>query len=263
MAWSFTTSSDVSTSTSTTTAATTTDWRCCSLYVDTGYVSVIPWSPGEADGFSPQHRAYAHALSEFGPRWRWMAIIDVDEFLFASEHDHLPDTLHQYEDCPAVVVPWLMFGPSGHQDRPAGLVIESYTERAVFPAPPDRANSSSSGRVSVQPSHVAAVDGPHDFTLRSGFAGGWDENKVQFIRHHRNGLSPSANVLRLNHYYTRSAAEFARKLDKGTFRYSPEAAEWQRKKRTATAASIIAASVRDTSIQRFVPALRKRLCLEP
>jgi hypothetical protein len=62
-----------------------------------------------------------------------MAFIDLDEFLFPATVPALAGALAGYEDCAGVSVPWFMFGFSGHDTPPSGLVIENYTERAVFP----------------------------------------------------------------------------------------------------------------------------------
>ena len=51
-------------------------------FVAEGFVTVIPWITFD-DEVSPQRQAYAHALCNFGPGYfRWMAFIDLDEFLF-------------------------------------------------------------------------------------------------------------------------------------------------------------------------------------
>jgi Glycosyltransferase family 92 len=58
---------------------------------------------------------------------RWIAFIDIDEFLYAREDDSLLNALRRYEQFPAVAVNWLMFSASGHILKPGGLVIENYT----------------------------------------------------------------------------------------------------------------------------------------
>jgi hypothetical protein len=57
-------------------------------YIKSDFVTLIPWAHfNSASSF--QYQAYAHALCCFGPGWRWMAIIDADEFLFPVEADNL------------------------------------------------------------------------------------------------------------------------------------------------------------------------------
>jgi hypothetical protein len=57
---------------------------------------------------------------------RWLAFIDIDEFLYAKEDDSLLNVLRRYEQFPGVAVNWLMFSSSGHILKPEGLVIENY-----------------------------------------------------------------------------------------------------------------------------------------
>ena len=64
---------------------------------------------------------------------RWIAFIDIDEFLFSPRGRPVPDILVDYEEFPAVGVNRALFGTSGHVTRPAGLVIESYLYRSWEP----------------------------------------------------------------------------------------------------------------------------------
>ena len=98
--------------------------------------TIIPWRTfaiADEHPFSIQSLAYAHALCNFGPHLRRMAFIDIDEFLFSPSGAQLPAVLTELEHLPSIAVPWLNFGPNGHQTRPQGLVIENYTECAPHP----------------------------------------------------------------------------------------------------------------------------------
>src|SRR5262249_17425748 len=153
--------------------------------------------------------AYAHALWNFGQRFRWMAFIDLDEFLFPVTAPDLVKVLLHYEDCSSICVPWFMFGTSGHEQPPTGLVIENYTQRAVFP-PSHR--KLLKWKSIVDPSQVVAIGSVHLFDLSSGITGGVDERRAPIFQQGGQQL-PSGAVLRINHYYTRSHQEFAAKLD--------------------------------------------------
>lgn len=62
---------------------------------------------------------------------RWLALIDSDEFLVASNGGNLKQTLKRYERHPAVVVNWQMFGTNGVEQIPADkLMLELLTKRA-------------------------------------------------------------------------------------------------------------------------------------
>lgn len=76
-------------------------------------------------------------MGEIQPKWytkiiklaegktKWLAILDVDEFLFPVEKDNLQDFLKDYEQFGGVYVFWQMFGTSNVEKIPAGkLQIE-------------------------------------------------------------------------------------------------------------------------------------------
>jgi hypothetical protein len=58
---------------------------------------------------------------------RWIAFLDVDEFLHSPEVKDLREVLPRYEGYPAIFVYWILFGSSGHLKRPEGSVIENFT----------------------------------------------------------------------------------------------------------------------------------------
>ena len=99
-------------------------------------ITVIPWRNFDTS-IRMQNAAYNHAVANFGGRYRWMAFIDVDEFIVPKHSNDLDTALGAFEDIPAISLPWHMFGPSGHSTPPAGLVMENYLERAEFPPRPD------------------------------------------------------------------------------------------------------------------------------
>lgn len=97
-------------------------------YVDAGLVTLRPWP--HAFTRHAQVRAYDDCLARDGADCRWLALLDVDEFLFAPDGRPLPEVLRGFEDAPGVVVHWQVYGSSGHDARPEGLVIENFLRRA-------------------------------------------------------------------------------------------------------------------------------------
>ena len=224
-------------------------------YVAEGFVTVIPWMTFAINAeASAQLYAYAHALCNFGPQFRWMAFIDLDEFLFPVSAANLVEVLSWYEDCTCLCVPWFMFGFSEHESWPAGLVIENYTQRSPFPPPPDREKLLHWKSV-VQPAAVVGVNGTHMFDLACGITGGFDERK-RLVTRERHETPLHGAVLRINHYYTRSRRDFAAKVNRKRFDF------WGTDRRIPTqrcADLIEVETVSDDVILRFVPALRERV----
>lgn len=228
-------------------------------YVAEGFVTVIPWVTFDEE-VSPQRQAYAHALCNFGPHFRWMAFIDLDEFLFPVTAPNLAAVLRRYEDCPCVCVPWFMFGFSGHETPAPGLIIESYTRRAPFPPPATREKLLKWKSI-VQPSAVIAVSGAHMFDLVGGITGGVDERKAAVEP--EGTPPPPGNVLRVNHYYTRSRQEFTAKVNSIRFTTSAQnhRSHSDPRNRQRLMEMIEAETVHDDTILRFLPELRERMNL--
>ena len=225
-------------------------------YLESGYVTLIPWASYDLDG-RIQYQAYAHALCNFGPYWRWMAFIDVDEFLFPLQSDSLRTVLAAYDDLPAIVVQWHMFGPSGHKRRPAGLVIENYTKRAPVPSFAKDAKRLSKWKSIVDPTKVRAVSSPHAFTLEDGREGAYDEDRRWIVKSQQ--AKSVSRILRLNHYFTKSEEELATKMAKGSVGAKLKKNARPKTWAASRAESLDTQTVTDEAILRFAAQLRERL----
>jgi tellurite resistance-related uncharacterized protein len=219
--------------------------------------TVIPWRTfaiADEHNFSIQSLAYGHALCNFGPTLRWMAFIDIDEFLFSPSGASLPDVLTSIA-LPAISVPWLNFGPSGHQTKPSGLVIENYTECAPHPLLPAQ-RSLLRYKSIVDPVEVSAMSS-HIFPLHKHGNVAFNE-QGRMIEHH-NVQDPefvATEKLRLNHYFTRSVEEIQHRIAKGRVSSNGQIRENYIDRRLRTYAL---QTGRDTAILRFAPELKRRL----
>jgi hypothetical protein len=167
-------------------------------YVDEGIVVVRDWPV-----FPGQIPAYDDALRRHRRESRWIAFIDLDEFLFSPTLRPLPEILREYEAHPGVLANWAIFGSSGHRTPPAGLVTENYLWRTKPPEGPQQSKSI------VDPSRVKHCGGAH-FFFYEGDGTAVDElhRPVPY------GRTPevASDLLRVNHYYTKSIEEGKRKL---------------------------------------------------
>ncbi len=223
-------------------------------YISSGFVTLMPWTSFDAS-VVPQYQAYAHCLSNFGPLWRWMLFIDIDEFVFPMQADSLHEVLPAYDDLPAVTLHWHMFGCSGHKTRPDGFVIENYTRRACIPSSVDDPDLSK-WKTIVDPTSVKGVISPHMFLLTDGRKGAFDENRQWVDKSER--ANEASRILRLNHYFTKSEEELAAKIARGSACRLPadtRAKDWA----AVRAASIDADTIEDTAILRFAGPLRERI----
>ena len=106
-----TASSASSASSSTTTAAPTTTARCSRRTSRAGsWCSTTGRIAARASC-----QAYDDCLAEHRDDARWIAFIDLDEFLFSPDRPSAAGVLRDYEQWPGVGVNWAMFGPSGHR----------------------------------------------------------------------------------------------------------------------------------------------------
>ena len=208
-------------------------------------LTVIPWNQVFSDArigreMHNQVMAYAHAASNFGQDYRWMAFIDVDEFLIPKSADSLDAALAHLGDCPNLSLPWHMFGRSGHADRPAGGVLANYNRRAADPM--SEVRGIRAFKCLVDPCRLTALrvhsmdtDGSSDTCNDRGepaTEGG--REKPGFY---------SADHVQLNHYYTRSESELSAKIDRGP-NLRAKAGDYARKVRR-TVANIEAEEVED------------------
>jgi hypothetical protein len=220
------------------------------------FVTRISWSTFVQDG-SAQKLAYAHALSNFGPGWRWMAFIDADEFLFPTAADDLATVLSGYEHLPALAAYWHLFGFSGHEKRPSGLVIENFTMRAPFPPEPGAKPRLLKFKSIVDPSRVQAVMTAHMMMLDHGIIGAYTENGVLVPNGEDRSTHACSRQLRLNHYFTKSKEEWERKHSGPSADGYPLA---MRQQKIAHRAKLLEMDlIEDKTIHRFLPSLRQAM----
>ena len=221
-------------------------------YAAEGACRVIDWDRFCInDDLSPQMLAYAHAIVNYGDRYRWMAFLDADEFLFSPVYDRLTDALELFADLPALCFPWRMFGTSGIESLAAGdLVTEKFIMRGA-----DQLKRQV--KCAIDPSRVTALRDAHWFFI--GDLGQMAFNEHRALVRKDNFAKTSGweqRLFQLNHYFTRSIEDFSEKKRKGDVAGKAHTSlerfdELQR--------LIEAKPLADRSIQRFVPTLRASL----
>jgi Glycosyltransferase family 92 len=204
--------------------------------VEEGTVKQYDWPVPPGANPSAQTSAWDDCLARHGPETRWIAFIDLDEFLFSPAGAPVPEALREFEHLSGLGVPWALFGPSGHKTPPPGLVIENYTERSTKP------RRSRWFKSVVDPRRVRRSRGPHAFD--------YDDDV---------GLYPVPafapfDRLRINHYWTKSEEEFRRKI--AGPRAHPNTTVPLERALTITAQGY---GMTDDAILRYLPAVRQAL----
>jgi Glycosyltransferase family 92 len=165
-------------------------------WIERGYVTVTAWPV--AGG---QVAAYLHCARRARGDCRWLAFIDIDEFLFSPSIVDIRPILARYADLPAVEVWQVFFGSGGHVSRPSLPVTESYVMRA--PLTRNSAKSIVNPRMIYKP-------GIHQCKYWIGQGGDTSRRVVT-----RDRTMPVLDILRINHYWSRSLEDLQIKATRG------------------------------------------------
>ena len=78
-----------------------------------------------------QSRIYEKYFRQHLDKTKWMASIDLDEFLYSPTSVNIQNILRKYENYAQIRVDWLHFGSNEHTIQPHS-VVEGFTKRAVY-----------------------------------------------------------------------------------------------------------------------------------
>lgn len=97
-------------------------------YIQKNIVTYNKW----LDTNATQLAAYKHCLIYYGLECRWIAFIDIDEFLYSTIKDQNLGSMLQHYHCPDISqleITRYNFGNNGHITKPDGLVTANYIMR--------------------------------------------------------------------------------------------------------------------------------------
>lgn len=171
-------------------------------YVENGIVEYTYFP-----GYRRQLAAYDDCLERHRLDTRWLAFIDLDEFIVPVKDDNIAEFLHRHEDAAAVEVNWLVYGSGGAQTRQPGTMMERFRHHARPEHPLNRWVKSI-----VDPRRVFDMIGCHQAAVMSGTA--IDSHGQQLKKHFRD-REPQLDIIRINHYAVRSYEEFIEKQMRG------------------------------------------------
>ncbi len=173
-------------------------------YIDAG---IVEYTYVEGDGI--QNEVNYYAVCHARDKTKWLAVIDLDEFIMPVADKTIPDFLHRFSPRTAqIFMRWCLYGSSGHVKRPAGLVIENYKYRK-------RDNSDEANKIIVNPRLVCGCTSAHAFDVvgRSVDESGRVVSPAPVIP----GLTQ--NIIRVNHYRCKSWQDSEEKHNKGDVLY--------------------------------------------
>ena len=169
-----------------------------SRYVDGGVVTVIDFK----SDLDQQRIAYKDCLHRYGAQSRWMAFIDIDEFVVPKFENDVRSVLDRYLEFGGLAIHWKIFGSGGRKEKAMSGVIKNYNKVVSF----DRHVKSI-----VQPLCVSGVFTPHNFIYKDGFFC-VNEDYIPVVSHQSYHTS---KTIQLNHYYYKSREDFEEKILRG------------------------------------------------
>ncbi len=184
-------------------------------YIKKGVVTLIDWprtySTREEWHFV-QGGAYSNCVEKVINKYKWIAFIDVDEFLFPTRCYSLPVLLEKYRAYGGIKVNWVLFGTSGVKSlKSKKLMISQLRWRAPLTIKRNR--------------FVKTIARPECLDTsckwRGGHAPCFKEGYYAVSENYRlidsnKSLRHSSNLIRINHYWMRSRDYFLKRK-----RYAP------------------------------------------
>ncbi len=223
--------------------------KVLSPYIKKGEVELFDWpSPPDIDWTAYQMSAYNHCLIKARNKTKWLAVIDIDEFIVPMIYDNLPQLLKYYEGFGGLQIFWQFFGTSWVKKLPPDKTL---VETLLLKAPKDFGSNYNFKSI-VQPNCTSKI-----LVHGAEYIPPWHEI---FPHGTRGGAGQPINIdyIRINHYWTRTEDYFLqqkipRRERLEGVRYTPERIlqifqEFNQEP--------------DEAILRFVPALRNKLGLK-
>ncbi len=171
-------------------------------YIDAGIVEYIYFP-----GYRKQLAAYDDCMARHRFDSRWIAFIDLDEFIVPEKDQSVTDFLKRFEDRPVVEINWLVYGSGGAKKKEPGGMMQRFKKHSQ----PDHILNRHVKSI-VDPRRVFCMIGCHEAARVSGK--GADSHGNPITRSFRDRV-PQQDVIRINHYAVRSFEEFLEKQNRG------------------------------------------------
>lgn len=165
-------------------------------FVRDGLVTLVDWPVPVG-----QLPAYNDCLARHQNAARWIGFFDIDEFLFSPHEIDVRRILRDYEAHPGVHVWQYFFGSGGNAVRPQGPLVEAFTRRAP-------ASTITTVKTIANPRAVYKV-GVHTSKFW------WGHSVDTAGRAVEPDKTPVFDLLRMNHYWSRSIEDLDQKIRRG------------------------------------------------
>jgi hypothetical protein len=137
-------------------------------YINSNLVEVIDWSALPGTSIFPNHQtaAYQDGLRRSKGNTKWLAFIDIDEFILPKKNATILECLNQFfPSASGVYIGWRNFGTNGVYINPGEPILMRLTasSRPLHPI-----NASGKSIVKVDEVVIDQVWSPHQLVLREG-----------------------------------------------------------------------------------------------
>ena len=158
-------------------------------------------------GYRKQLAAYDDCLKKHRYDTRWLAVIDMDEFIVPLKDETIPEYLKGLEAHPVVEINWLCYGSSGEREKRPGGMMQRFTRHSLPQHPLNRHVKSI-----FNPRRVYGMIGCHEVARIDGKAVDSNGHRVKVSWRDR---TPVHDLIKINHYAVRSYEEFMEKKGRG------------------------------------------------
>ncbi len=174
-------------------------------YIESGVVEYTYWI-----GKKQQLPAYDDCFEKHRTDVRWLAVIDLDEFIVPIKDKTIPDFLHRMEKFSSVEINWLVYGSGGAKKRESGNVMDRFRRHSV---PEHWLNRHVKSIVDLR--RVCSMTGCHEAARISGHSA---DSYGHILKKAPGDRKPQHDVIRINHYAVKSYEEFLSKRARGRAR---------------------------------------------
>lgn len=161
-------------------------------------------------GKKRQLAAYDDCFERHRTETRWLAVLDLDEFVVPVQDKTIPDFLRRMERFSSVEINWLVYGSGGARKREPGTVMERFRCHSLPDHPLNRYVKSI-----VDPRRVCTMTGCHEASRVSGKSA---DSHGNVLKKGFRDRRPQHDVIRINHYAIKSYEEFLQKRARGRAR---------------------------------------------
>ena len=171
-------------------------------YIEAGVVEYCYYP-----GYRMQIAAYDDCIERHRFDCRWLAFIDIDEFIVPVKNHSIPEFLEDFDGFPAIEINWLIYGSGAAVEKTAEPVMERFTRHSVSDHKLNRHVKSI-----VDPRRVYNMIGCHEAARITGYAA---DSHGEPIKRNFRERTPQHDVIRVNHYAVKSKEEFLEKQNRG------------------------------------------------